>query len=149
MVEDLGDAAEADQLIAAVAELPAQRTPKETVLKLGVPPGDTCLVMGEIGAAVRDAGVDAALHAHAGSGVLHAALSAEPDAVPSVVHDLRQRLGPRRGHLIVEACPVEAKATMDVWGPLPSAGLAGLMRELKAAYDPQGMLNPGRYVEGL
>ena len=101
------------------------------------------------GAVLRDAGVAAALHAHAGSGVLYAALSDGPDRVPALVHDLRRRLGPRRGHLIVEACPVEAKATMDVWGPLPSAGAARLMREMKAAYDPRGMLNPGRYVEGL
>jgi glycolate oxidase FAD binding subunit len=148
-MEDLGEDEEASRLMAAVAELPAQRRPEETVLRLGVPPGDTCLVMGEIGAALWDAGVDAALHAHAGSGVLYGALSAEPDGVPAIARDLRQRLGPRRGHLIVEACPVEAKATMDVWGPLPSAGAARLMRELKAAYDPRGILNPGRYVEGL
>jgi glycolate dehydrogenase FAD-binding subunit len=39
------------------------------------------------------------------------------------------------------------KADLDVWGD-PGPGL-GLMRRLKAAFDPPGVFAPGRFVGGL
>jgi glycolate oxidase FAD binding subunit len=52
-----------------------------------------------------------------------------------------------KGHAVIAAAPVELKDGVDVWGPAPP-GL-GLMREIKRRFDPQGMLNPGRFVGGL
>jgi FAD/FMN-containing dehydrogenase len=36
---------------------------------------------------------------------------------------------------------------VNVWGPLRDD--YALMKKLKAAFDPDGILNPGRYVGGL
>jgi glycolate oxidase FAD binding subunit len=52
-----------------------------------------------------------------------------------------------KGHAVIAAAPAELKDGVDVWGPAPP-GL-GLMREIKRRFDPQGMLNPGRFVGGL
>ena len=51
------------------------------------------------------------------------------------------------GNAIVEACPAEAKALIDVWGPEPSA--MEIMRRIKRQFDPKGVLNPGRFIGGL
>lgn len=51
------------------------------------------------------------------------------------------------GNAIVEICPPEAKELIDIWGPEPSA--MEIMRRIKHQFDPNGVLNPGRFVGGL
>jgi glycolate oxidase FAD binding subunit len=55
-----------------------------------------------------------------------------------------QRLG---GHAVIEFCPTELKRRINVWGA-PRGDFA-LMQKLKQTFDPQNILNPGRYVGGL
>jgi len=52
-----------------------------------------------------------------------------------------------KGSLVVLEAPVEVKAAVDVWGPV-GKGL-GLMQALKAEFDPDRILNPGRFAGGL
>lgn len=47
------------------------------------------------------------------------------------------------GWLVVESGAPE----IDPWGPLPAS--FGLMRALKTRFDPEGRLNPGRFLGGL
>jgi FAD/FMN-containing dehydrogenase len=51
------------------------------------------------------------------------------------------------GHAVMFAAPPELKNSIDVWGPPPPA--LPLMRELKRQFDPQGILNAGRFLSGL
>ena len=51
------------------------------------------------------------------------------------------------GFVIVESAAPEVKHGLDVWGHVP--GGTDVMRRLKAELDPQGIMNPGRYVGGL
>jgi glycolate oxidase FAD binding subunit len=53
----------------------------------------------------------------------------------------------REGHAIILAAPPGLKAGIDVWGSPPSS--LSLMREIKRQFDPQGLLNPGRFVAGI
>jgi len=46
--------------------------------------------------------------------------------------------------LFVDAAPAEAKRLFDVYGPAPDA--LPVLRALKARFDPQGVLAPGRFV---
>jgi glycolate oxidase FAD binding subunit len=52
-----------------------------------------------------------------------------------------------RGYLVVEACPVKVKHSLDVWGPVGPD--FALMERIKREFDPDGILNPGRYVGRL
>ena len=51
------------------------------------------------------------------------------------------------GYGVVELAPTSSKKNIDVWGD-PGLGLP-LMRRLKEKLDPKGILNVGRYLEGL
>ena len=48
--------------------------------------------------------------------------------------------------LMVKA-PAAAKADIDVWGPLPEGH--AVMASLKAQFDPDNVLNPGRFAGRL
>lgn len=51
------------------------------------------------------------------------------------------------GHAVVAAAPATVKAKLDVWGEPPAS--LPLMREIKRQFDPESILNPGRFVAGI
>ena len=51
------------------------------------------------------------------------------------------------GDAIIENCPASVKEHIDVWGPEPS-GMA-IMRRIKGQFDPDGIINPGRFIGRL
>ena len=78
-----------------------------------------------------------------GTGVLYAALpAAEADAV-TPLRGAATRAG---GHAVVLTAPPPVRDRLDLWGPVE--GLA-LMRRVKAQFDPEGRLAPGRFVGGI
>ena len=89
------------------------------------------------------AGLDVRWRAHAGHGLVFARLGGAEDALVLAVDKLRQAAGERRGSLVVLDAPPALAERVDVWGP--SAALE-LMRRLKASFDPNATLNPGRFV---
>ena len=55
--------------------------------------------------------------------------------------------GTPEGRRVVERAPVAVKQQCQVWGS-PGDDFA-LMRAIKASFDPQHRLNPGRFLGGL
>jgi glycolate oxidase FAD binding subunit len=51
------------------------------------------------------------------------------------------------GTLVLEAASQPVRELLDAWGPPPSS--LHLMERLKRAFDPRGLLNPGRFPGGL
>ncbi|HLC29711.1 MAG TPA: FAD-linked oxidase C-terminal domain-containing protein, partial [Dehalococcoidia bacterium] len=70
-----------------------------------------------------------------------------PAGWASVVEALRAASVQAGGSTVVEECPPQLRANIDVWGTAPDA--APIMRRLKELFDPLGVLNPGRYVGGI
>ena len=81
------------------------------------------------------AGID--FQAHLGVG--HCTVAIEDRAQLAAVRTLAGVVG---GHVVVVDAPDELRD--DPWGP-PVAGLA-IMRRLKAAFDPAGVLNRGQFI---
>ncbi len=84
--------------------------------------------------------------AHAGCGTVWCSLDAVPPNAEwfSTLSALAQE---QRGHVVMVAAPPAFKEGIDVWGP-PPLSLA-IMREIKHQFDPQGILNPGRFITRL
>ncbi|GAB4203208.1 MAG: FAD-binding oxidoreductase [Roseiflexaceae bacterium] len=57
---------------------------------------------------------------------------------------LRTALAPLGGYAVVEDAPATLRPALDLWGPPPET--LPLMRALKRQWDPQNILNPGRYL---
>ena len=68
-------------------------------------------------------------------------------ATAAVLAAWREAARARGGHLAVEWAPLGVREACPVWDP-PGPGV-DLMRGLKARLDPQGVLNPGRFVGGI
>ena len=63
------------------------------------------------------------------------------------VTDLRKKLESTAGSVVVLQCPLELKTGLDVWGS--QGDTLPLMKNIKARFDPAGVLNPGRFVGAI
>jgi glycolate oxidase FAD binding subunit len=83
--------------------------------------------------------------ARAGNGIVYVVLP--PAAGADTVRRAVAEATGRGGSGVVERAPLELKRQLDVWGPI--RGDFPLMQALKAQFDPQAILNPGRFVGGI
>lgn len=84
--------------------------------------------------------------AHAGHGLVFARLGGSQNALTMAVQQLREQASKLHGSLVVtQAAPTLARA-IDIWGPIPALSL---MRNLKERFDPNAIMNPGRFVGGM
>lgn len=124
---------------------PANAPADEALLRLAAPPAQLGALIEHLQTAARKANLDVRLAAHAGNGILFARLSGSRLAVE--LPPLLTALGTGWGNATLLAAPAEVKQGLDVWGPLPDGFT--LMQRIKAEFDPQGTLNPGRFLGRL
>lgn len=84
----------------------------------------------------------------AGAGVLHAVLpgGGDAEAASRSVESVRRVSTGMGGSTVVLDAEPETKQALDTWGPVPALDL---MRRVKAEFDPDRILAPGRFVGGL
>jgi glycolate oxidase FAD binding subunit len=79
-------------------------------------------------------------------GIVWISLDGDDPAVQSFAQ-LGDEARSQGGHGIILSAPTHLKRAIDVWGPEPPA--LPLMREIKKQFDPQSLLNPGRFVASI
>ena len=84
-----------------------------------------------------------------GVGILQLGLQGFQNAgqAAGLVSRIRNAAEKLRGALTVISAPVDIKRKLDAWG-MPATGFE-LMRKFKAAWDPKGILAPGRFVGSI
>jgi len=98
--------------------------------------------------ALRAAFSEAALAAYPTLGIsFFSGVPSDDVAAAAAVATVRDFLAEAGGSLVLEEAPAGVRAHADPWGPPPAS--FSLMRELKDRLDPEGRLNPGRFVGGL
>jgi glycolate oxidase FAD binding subunit len=83
---------------------------------------------------------DASWWASPGAGIAHWSFAGGLEAVRQV----RAAAERAQGSLVVMAAPAEVAHELGAWGSTPAT--IEVMRRLKHAFDPDGVLNPGRFV---
>lgn len=133
-------------LWAALADFSAPAADGSLLVRAGAPAGSFGHLAGLVECAAAHAGWAPAQLGVAGVGLFYSrwpVAGAGPGAVAAVLATIRAGLAPLGGYLVVEEAP-PSLAALDIWGPPPEG--AALMRTLRSAWDPAGILNPGRYV---
>jgi glycolate oxidase FAD binding subunit len=114
--------------------------------KVGLLPTEICAFLAQLETLAPQ--TMARLHASSGIG----SLSLSPEAIPSPgltsgLEKLRTFCTMAQGYLVLLEAPSEIKTTLGVWGEVGPA--LAPMQAIKAQFDPQRRLSPGRFVGGL
>ena len=82
-----------------------------------------------------------------GTGIIRLAFETDEESAGNQIKRLRASAAGANGTLVIERAPAETRREADAWGDVGST--AELVRSIKARFDPQSLLNPGRFVLGL
>ncbi len=120
--------------------------PGALVLKASLLPADLCAVATDLRQQAAKDQIELAIAAQA-FGLMTVALTAPPDAAFLFVERLRQRLRPSGGSVVALQIPDSLRGRLEVWDCQSNA--LPLMQEIKRRFDPNRILNPGRFVGGI
>jgi glycolate oxidase FAD binding subunit len=90
---------------------------------------------------------DCVAAADIGTGIIRLAFDGNEVSAVDQIKRLRASATGANGTLVIERASAAVRGEADAWGDLGST--AELMRSIKARFDPQGLLNPGKFVLGL
>ena len=82
-----------------------------------------------------------------GVGIIRMAFDAENESAIETIKRLRADASAMGGTLFIERAPEAVKQQVDAWGEVGAT--TSLMQSIKAKFDPQSLLNPGRFVAGI
>ncbi|MBL8204573.1 MAG: FAD-binding oxidoreductase [Blastocatellia bacterium] len=124
----------------------------DLIFKVSVKPAELAGMIAEVQKYLPESPLSM-LRAHAANGVirLHATNQAlawfRTKERPKRIAEFRRRAQDYGGTMVILRAPMELKSQIDVWGEVGPT--ASLMHALKEKFDPQNLLNPGRFVSGI
>jgi glycolate oxidase FAD binding subunit len=117
-------------------------------LKIATVPADLATVLHDTVELARWRGVNLRVSGHAGNGITFVALDGGDDAsYRAIIREMRRRVSLMGGSVVVAHGPVDLRRAVDTWGPGGDA--LALMRRVKDRFDPNRIMNPGRYLGGI
>ena len=82
-----------------------------------------------------------------GVGIIHLNFAADELQAIALIKEVRKTAAAIGGNLFIERATPEIKNELSAWNEV--GDLAKLMRGLKRNFDPENLLNPGRFVAGI
>jgi glycolate oxidase FAD binding subunit len=124
----------------------AETHPGAVVLRVSLPISRSEEFLSAAQQEAENAKTEMAAMSLAGVGAAHVALLNPAGAGDGekLIRRLRQLAEELGGALVVEQCPLEWKARLDVWGEPRDD--CGIMRKVKVAWDSKRILAPGRMI---
>ncbi|HVU48009.1 MAG TPA: FAD-binding oxidoreductase [Terracidiphilus sp.] len=116
--------------------------PGVVILKVSVLPSQICSTLSQLQAWSVAEGAEFAAVAQC-NGLVNIALKAKPDTATALIERLRLQCN----SVVILQFPAELHGHIDPWG-FDSTALP-LMREIKRRFDPERILNPGRFVGNI
>jgi len=120
---------------------------EKTVCKASVLVTDIPKVFEKVKDLSKNSALEILASARAGNGVLIISLDGEISKLIEAIISLRDLVNSLRGTLIIQEAPVTLKSEMDVWGDMGSS--LYIMKKLKSQFDPNCIMNPGRFIGGI
>jgi len=117
------------------------------ICKCGVLPSQLSTLCGVVGRVAESLGLAWKVVGQAVGLVFVRLSGSQEQALPAAAAKLRSELELLGGTLAVLHCPPAVKKDIEVWGSTGDA--QALMRRVKEQLDPNGTLNPGRFVGGI
>jgi glycolate oxidase FAD binding subunit len=116
------------------------------VLKISTLPSDLCLLGSELQdwAAKKEMTIVVAAQAN---GLVTVALRSSPRTANALIEHLRERLRQFGGCVVALQIPKQMPGMLEPWGCESNALV--LMKEIKRRFDPNRILNPGRFVGNI
>jgi len=87
------------------------------------------------------------IFAHAAVASIYASFQDASASPETFVAKLRAQIHELHGHLIIESAPSTLRKNLNAWDDVNAS--FKLMQSLKRKFDPNNILNPGRFVGGL
>jgi glycolate oxidase FAD binding subunit len=119
----------------------------EVYCQFGLLPDQAVLEMAALQKIVAETSTQIKSRVHIGSGLGQLRLTGSPENYSTLLRKLRSRCDQAGGYLTILEAPDFVKQRLDLWGYSGTA--LGAMRKLKERFDPQSILNPGRFVGGI
>lgn len=119
-------------------------TESAAVCKAGVLIEDVGRVFREVEHISKIHPVKTYVSAKAGNGIVNLLFEGESGPLGQAVKYLRDFCVSAGGYTVVEKAPASLRKSIDLWGDMGSG--RGLMKRIKAGFDPGNILNPGRFV---
>ncbi len=123
------------------------------VCKAGVLITDVSNVIQKLEGLSKASGFRIYTSARAGSGILIISIdsigSSRDEILPMVetINSIRDFVTSLKGNLVVQEAPLSLKSQIDVWGEVGAS--INVMKKIKSLFDPNSILNPGRFVGGI
>lgn len=111
-----------------------------TVVRLAWLPASLATVLTTIDRVGRESGAALTVTGRAAVGAGMVRVDGSPNATVAVIEELRR--SDVVGNVVVLRAPAAVKSRIDVWGP--PRDVVHVLRAIKAALDPSGILNAGR-----
>ena len=128
--------------------LTVDERPEQVLCKIGLLPADAIATLMSIKELCAQQGATLSVRFHASSGLGMLSLAAADETLFTLFSKLRSQCEAAGGYLTILEAPIALKEKVEVWG-VPEGPTLAAMRQLKQQFDPNAILNPGRFVGGI